>query len=344
MSDISVVMGTYNGARYVREQLESIGRQTVTPCELIVADDGSRDETLEIVAQFGRDAPFPVRVGVNPTSLGFSENFLRATRRAAGAYVAFADQDDRWAPRKLELTRAAIDEHGADLCTHQVNLMDATGQLIGHDDQTITRTQLLPPGVGDPWGKFFGFTMLFRRTLLDLLPEDRRGPDLFDPQTLLSHDRWVYFLASNFGRICMLDERLADYRQHPAQLYGARRDSLGQRVRVKLAEGPDRLQAMVVMTRQRSELLAGFEAAGGDARFRAVAGRYRRLAELTEMRNDVFQARRRSARAAVLARNIRAGVYRSPRRGGLGPERMVEDLVMGVRASTVVPVDREPGS
>ena len=99
---LSVAMCTYNGARYVREQLDSIAAQTRPPDELVVCDDGSTDATLAILEGFAAAAPFPVRIHVNPTQLGMPKNFEHAIGLATGAAIALADQDNVWYPHKLE--------------------------------------------------------------------------------------------------------------------------------------------------------------------------------------------------------------------------------------------------
>src|SRR5262249_24814222 len=74
---ISVAMATYNGARFIRQQLESLAQQTLLPHELVVRDDVSTDRTLSIVEEFSRHAPFPVRIHKNDVRLGYPDNFMR---------------------------------------------------------------------------------------------------------------------------------------------------------------------------------------------------------------------------------------------------------------------------
>src|SRR5580698_5355366 len=78
MKSVSIAMATYNGARYVGEQLESLARQTVLPTELVVTDDNSTDNTVDIVTAFATKAPFPVHIEKNPKRLGYRDNFMKA--------------------------------------------------------------------------------------------------------------------------------------------------------------------------------------------------------------------------------------------------------------------------
>jgi len=99
---ISIVMATFNGAEFLRSQLDSLAFQTLLPIELIISDDHSTDETLQIATSFSKCAPFPVRIYENDSRVGYRANFMRAAALAKGELVAFCDQDDVWMPEKLE--------------------------------------------------------------------------------------------------------------------------------------------------------------------------------------------------------------------------------------------------
>src|SRR5579872_6976848 len=99
---ISVAMCTFNGGRYLGEQLESIGAQTQLPCELVVCDDHSTDDTIAILKRFQANASFPVRIVQNALRVGSTRNFDQAIGMARGGFIALCDQDDRWLPGKLK--------------------------------------------------------------------------------------------------------------------------------------------------------------------------------------------------------------------------------------------------
>jgi glycosyltransferase involved in cell wall biosynthesis len=86
---ISIAMTTYNGERFLEEQLRSLTEQTTLPNELVVCDDGSTDRTPEILAQFAKRASFPVRIVINNHRLGWRENFLKAASLYNSDYIAF---------------------------------------------------------------------------------------------------------------------------------------------------------------------------------------------------------------------------------------------------------------
>src|SRR5258708_37621369 len=98
---LSVAMCTYNGARFLPEQLESIAAQTKLPDELVVCDDRSTDGSVEIIRSFAQRAPFEIRLDINANNLGSTKNFEKAIGLCQGEIIALADQDDVWCPQKL---------------------------------------------------------------------------------------------------------------------------------------------------------------------------------------------------------------------------------------------------
>src|SRR3954454_9678676 len=95
---VSVALASYNGARFIDEQLASLAAQTRPPDELVVCDDGSTDDTLDHVERFAATAPFEVRIVRNAENLGFSGNFQRVLALVRGDIVFICDQDDIWYP------------------------------------------------------------------------------------------------------------------------------------------------------------------------------------------------------------------------------------------------------
>jgi len=107
---VSVVMATYNGEEYIREQIESIVAQTYPIYELIIQDDCSTDSTVAICREYAERYPF-IRVFVNESNKGFNDNFKTVALRATGDLVAVSDQDDIWFPEKIEKQVAAIADY-----------------------------------------------------------------------------------------------------------------------------------------------------------------------------------------------------------------------------------------
>ena len=99
---ISVAMCTYNGARFLSAQLDSILRQSIPVFEIIIVDDRSSDNTLDILKKYAHDYD-NIRYYVNEHNLGFVNNFSSAISKTSGDYVALADQDDVWTDDHLEI-------------------------------------------------------------------------------------------------------------------------------------------------------------------------------------------------------------------------------------------------
>ena len=222
---ISVAMCTYDGERFLREQLASIAAQERAPDELVVCDDRSRDRSVEIVEEFARRAPFPVRLHVNEENLGSTKNFERAVGLCAGELIALSDQDDVWLPSKLgrieERFRA---EPGAGLVFTDAEVVDEhlrplgyrLWESVGFDaaHQRLVRggraLDVLLPG----W-TVTGATLAFRSAYKNLVLEI---PD----DLALIHDGWIALMIASVAEVSFIEEPLVKYRQHSRQQIGAR--------------------------------------------------------------------------------------------------------------------------
>ncbi len=125
---ISVVMATYNGAKYLKEQLESIYVQTRPVDELIICDDGSTDGTVELAKRYIEEKGLKEcwKVVVNEKNLGYANNFHKVTLLAEGDLILFADQDDIWHNQKIERMESIMNQHPdcKVLCTDYEPLYD----------------------------------------------------------------------------------------------------------------------------------------------------------------------------------------------------------------------------
>ena len=129
---ISIAMTTFNGEKYLQEQLDSFVVQTRRPDELIIFDDCSTDETLAIALNFAEGSPFAVKVFSNDRNLGYSQNFSRALKLCSGDYVFLSDQDDVWHPEKIARMLARFDaEPNVQLLIHDLDYCKADLSPIG---------------------------------------------------------------------------------------------------------------------------------------------------------------------------------------------------------------------
>lgn len=103
MNKISVAMTAYNGGKFLREQLDSILVQSRPIDELVICDDGSTDNTIEILKEFSNDTPFPVNIVINEKKLGSTKNFEKAISLCSGNIIVLCDQDDIWLSHKISI-------------------------------------------------------------------------------------------------------------------------------------------------------------------------------------------------------------------------------------------------
>ena len=109
---ISVVMSTYNGKSFIKKQLDSILNQTVIPDEVIICDDCSSDDTVDIISNYITVNNLNTwTLSVNKKNLGYKANFYQGILKSKGDYVFFSDQDDVWLPNKIELMMQTFNEH-----------------------------------------------------------------------------------------------------------------------------------------------------------------------------------------------------------------------------------------
>lgn len=200
---ISVALCTYNGERYLREQLDSLLAQTYRNMEIVAVDDGSKDGTVELLRDYERrDAR--LRVFVNERNLGFIRNFERAISLCRGELIAPCDQDDIWLHHKLSTLANRIGAHSMAYCDSE--LMDDEGRSLGASMSTFWAMQdLNDPAAFALTNCVSGHAMLFRRDLLDGQP--RLPNDVF-------HDWWLAIRAAARDGIVYCPEQLVRYRQH----------------------------------------------------------------------------------------------------------------------------------
>lgn len=203
-------MATYNGERFLSEQLESILSQSYPNIELIVVDDGSVDGTVALMESYIKRYP-AIRLYVNEENLGYIKNFEKGMLLANGEYIALSDQDDIWRKDKLALLLEQIGPY--EIIYSNSLLIDDAGNSLGKYMSDIRNqinyTDCLMYTIG-AWAP--GHAMLFRKELITrCLPF---------PQ-LVTHDFWLGFVAACKGTVAYINLPLVYYRQHSANAIGA---------------------------------------------------------------------------------------------------------------------------
>jgi len=220
---IDVLLGTYNGARYLRAQIESILDQEDVSFRILVRDDGSVDETPAVIEHYKRMRPERVVRVSGSDHLGAVGNFASLLREAKAPYAALSDQDDVWARHKLRtllgVMRDLESRHGTGtpLLVHSdLSVVDETlrerhpsfWRYSGFDPRGTSLPRLLIKNT------VTGCASLVNRALIEL--------SLPVPQVALVHDYWLALVACAAGHLGIVEEPLVAYRQHARNAIGAR--------------------------------------------------------------------------------------------------------------------------
>lgn len=240
---LGVAMTTYNGSKFVAHQVSSILNQDLPVHEIVIGDDNSSDDTVDIVQDLvdnfnslHPDSPVRLTWRLHRPGLGIRDNFSDAIAATTTDIVFLSDQDDEWDPRKTTVLTAAL-QH-AELVHTDAILTDASGQPLGNPghpktllrELKVTRWEHQNLAGGD------AFTVLLRRNLITGATVAMRGDfarsNMPTPPGLL-HDEWLAMMAALDGRLRLVDSTLAGqltrYRQHGGNAIGAKKNTLHDR-------------------------------------------------------------------------------------------------------------------
>ena len=212
---VSVAMCTYNGEKYLKEQLDSIINQTYKNIEIIITDDCSSDNTTDIIIAYMQK--FNIRYYINEENLGFKKNFEKAISLCNGQFIALADQDDIWKNDKIEVLIKEIKDN-------QLVYSDA---IILSEPKKEKESFLIQPKKNLIKGSIpeafifnncvSGNTLLFKQELVKhILPI---------PNDILFHDSWIAFVASLYGTITYTQESYTYYRRYATQITATRKSN-----------------------------------------------------------------------------------------------------------------------
>lgn len=227
---VSVCIATYNGGRFIREQLDSILPQLTGDDEIVICDDGSTDETLPVAESYSEPR---IRIQRNSARLGHAQNFMKAIAMARGDYIALSDQDDIWVEgrlaKMLDLLEGlppgslvigefiTVDEANRECPSHLNGLALGEPSFSGF----VQLARILSGRV-----KYFGCTFVFGRELAGY----------FDPmpRRIEAHDVWIAINACLFSRLVHCRENTLRHRLHERNLTPTRRRSLGMIARSRI--------------------------------------------------------------------------------------------------------------
>lgn len=202
---VIVLLSTYNGEKFIKEQLDSILNQTYSNMKIFVRDDGSTDKTKTILEKYQKEGKIELIEGTN---LGFWRSFFELLQKAPEAdYYAFCDQDDVWEPEKIEKAIHVLQEHENKdipiLYYSNYDLYDEHMQLIGHPKsrRNTNFENALVECVN------LGMTSVINQKVKEILIRHL-------PEKTLGHDWWIYLICISFGKVYYDESVTAKHRIH----------------------------------------------------------------------------------------------------------------------------------
>lgn len=217
---VQILLSTFNGAQFLREQLDSIINQTFQDWQLLVRDDGSTDETLKIVEEYGRSNTSKIKVITGGSGGDASNSFMSMLSFTKAPYVMFCDQDDVWIPSKVETAVSAIKQLEK---KNSVALYFTDMKVVNEELHELYPSFFEQQKLKPEWSKISeytlvqsiaaGCTMIFTQDLIQRL-HPIKAP-------LFQHDHWLLMHASYYGAVDYSKEKTVLYRQHQSNVVGS---------------------------------------------------------------------------------------------------------------------------
>ena len=208
---VDILMATYNGEQYLKEQIDSILNQTYTNIRLLINDDCSTDKTIEILKEY-EQKDNRIYVQYNKENLGSIKNFENLLSRVENKYFMLADQDDVWMPQKVEKSLDKITKENADLVFTDLEAVD-------ENLKTITPSVVRYMGFKKNIDKYNDYKLVFLRncvtgcTIISKKELIKKYIPIPNKEPMV-HDWWMALMIAQDGKLAFLDEPTIKYRQH----------------------------------------------------------------------------------------------------------------------------------
>ncbi len=223
MDMVSIVMTTYNGEKYLEEQIDSILSSTYRDFELYIVDDGSQDNTMEILKRYKAKYPHKLHINQNETNLGVTMNFLNAISNTTSDYIMLCDQDDVWKMDKIAKTLKRVKQMELQF-GKELPIAVFTDAYVVDDKLSILHESFFRSGRLNPRlidlphllmeNKLIGCTLMINQSVRRVL----QSAPL--PKKARFHDGWLGLIAASAGKIGFIKEPTLFYRQHDSNLVG----------------------------------------------------------------------------------------------------------------------------
>lgn len=209
---VTILMSTYNGQKYVEEQIKSILSQTEKDIELIIRDDGSKDNTLNILKKYEKMYS-NIKV-IKGSNIGVEKSFMELVKNSTDSeYYAFSDQDDIWEKLKIEKALMFFDkkDNKPSLYYSEVKAVDSNLKFLFKSNYVGIDTL----GASFSTTPVIGCTVIFNKSLRDLIVNN------YLPNNIVMHDLYMYRLCLAVGGNVLHDhESYILYRQHSNNVVG----------------------------------------------------------------------------------------------------------------------------
>jgi len=200
---VAVLISTYNGEKYLKEQLDSILNQTYKNIEIVIRDDGSKDSTVDIVEKYQKENSNIILY--KEENIGFIKSFFKLLELANADYYAYCDQDDIWLENKIELAVKLLnnaDNSKPNMAFGNSDYYDENMKLIseGEKNKTFSFKNSLYECVAQ------GMTMTINDSAKNIILKNI-------PEKCLFHDWWTYMICSGLGNVLYSNETVVKYRR-----------------------------------------------------------------------------------------------------------------------------------
>lgn len=219
---ISVAMATYNGEKYIKEQLDSILHQLGKNDELVISDDGSTDGTLSILASYSDSR---IKIFKGP-GLGVKQNFANAIEKCNGRYIFLADQDDIWIDDKVNKILRVFEKEKCSCVIHDAIVFNSNnGEIITDSFYKLRKSK--NGAIKNIWkNSYIGCCMAFDSKMKNkILPI---------PNDIEMHDQWIGLLNDKYGKNIFIDDKLLKYRRHNDNVSSLSHHKLSKMIRNRI--------------------------------------------------------------------------------------------------------------
>ena len=220
---ISVAMATYNGEKNIKEQLDSILKQLAKNDEVIISDDGSTDNTINVINSYIKKDK-RIKLFWGPKA-GVKQNFANAISNCTGKYIFLSDQDDLWNDNKVDTVLKTFESNKCTCVVHNADIVDE----ISHKQwQTFFEFRKCGSGKIKNIIKntYIGCCMAFDKDIVNrLLPI---------PNDIEMHDQWIGLISEKYGNSIFINDTLIKYRRHEGNVSEMKHYPLGKMIRNRI--------------------------------------------------------------------------------------------------------------